>query len=279
MTHLSPSSLDAPLPDWCGQPVSENERNYSVGTHPFEGVWMYDVGEGTDLPRVITSHMEQDGANWFQVWEQEELLQSSGGASNDGAPLIIGCGLFATVTVGVLVLVGAYANPRLGIEVNHIQRTVVRQQFGRLPSVFKKTLHGVDVDSLTLRPNVRFVHHSDEHGSSTTEHSGVDLIVNTGRGVHALAFVENGDSGERHELMAKLSSAIRGRVVDANLAESVALTSTEPGDGSIEVASSGPPNTPDNVQQVIEQPAPALVFGATSIVKKDEATEDDVDRL
>ena len=103
--------------------------------------------------------------------------------------------------------------------------------------------------------------------------------MNTGRGVHALAFVENGDSGERHALMAKLSSAIRGYVVDANLAESVALTSTEPGDGSIEVASSSPPNTPDDVQQVIEQPAPALVFGATSIVKKDEATEDDADRL
>jgi len=280
VTHLSPPSLDAPLPDWCGQPVSENERNYSVGTHPYEGVWMYDVGEGADAPRVITSHKEDDGAYWFQQWEweQEVMLQSYVEGSDDGPPLIFGCCLFATVTIGVLVLVGAYSNPRLGIEVNHEQRTVVRQQFGRLPSVIRKTLHGVDVESLTLRPNLRFVHHSDEHGSSTTEHPGVDLIVNTEQGVHALAFVENDDTGERHELIAKLSSAVRGQVVDVNLVEGGTPASVDTGSENTELGPVGPPNMLDDEQQVIEHPAPVMVFEASSVVQVKEAAEDGTHR-
>jgi len=273
VTHLSPSSLDAPLPDWCGQPVSENERNYTVGAHPYEGVWMYDVGEGADTPWVITSHKEDDGAYWFQQWEQEVMLQSYVEGSDDGPPLIFGCCLFATVTIGVLVLVGAYSNPRLGIEVNHEQRTVVRQQFGRLPSLIKKTLHGVDVESLTLRPNLRFIHHSDEHGSSTSEHSGVDLVVSTGRGVHALAFVENDDTGERQELIATLSSAIRGPLVDSNHVESGVPSAVAPGANSNQVAPVGAMNTLNDEQRVTAQPAPVMDIEAPPVVQDDETTD------
>jgi len=141
-------------------------------------------------------------------------------------------------------------------------------------SLFKITLLDVDVETLTLRPNRRIVHHSDEYSSSTTEHPGVDLIVNTGRGVHAFAFVENDDTGERHELIAKLSSAIRGQVVDASFVESDAPSLVEPAADSSELAPAGALNTPVDEQLVIEQVAPVEVFGALSAVKDDVATDD-----
>ena len=206
---------------------------------------MFEVGEDAELELYIWAHKETDGAYYYQEWVSLENY-AAGWDESSTYFSFAGCMLFITVPVGVLVLMAAYANPRLGMEINHRQRTVVRQQFGRLPSLFKKTLRGVDVEALTLRPNRRFVHHSDEYGSSTTEHPGVDLIVNTGRGVHALAFVENDDTGERHELIAKLGSAIRGQVVDASFVE---------GDAPFSVA-------------------PVEVIGAFSAVRDDVATDD-----
>lgn len=234
---------------------------------------MFEVGEEAELELYIWAHKETDGAYWYQEWVSLENYDAGWDESSTYFPFA-GCMLFITVPVGVLLLMAAYSNPRLGMEFNHRQRTVVRQQFGRLPSLMKKTLHGVDVESLTLRPNRRFVHHSDEYGSSTTEHSGVDLIVDTGRGVHALAFVENDDTGERDELIAKLSSAIRGQVVDASFVESDAPFSVEPGADSSELAPPGAPNAPVDEQLVIEQVAPVGAFGAFSAVRDDVAADD-----
>ena len=75
-------------------------------------------------------------------------------------------------------------------------------------------------------------------------------------------------------MIAKLSSAIRGQVVDVRFNESDAPSLVEPDADSSERAPAGASNTPVDEQLVIEQVAPVEVLGAISAGRDDVATDD-----
>lgn len=184
--------VEAFYPNWCGQQATNENRNYTEGEHPQDGLWMFDVSTSEAATGTITAHQVQGVTYSYTEWEAEaRLLSSFVDDDESNMPFCMVCLMILLLPLFIITL----DYRPVGIEVDRTERLVVRKRLGNGPVLSKKSYEGVDFSSLQLSPITReAVHsHSDEHsssGSSYTYHPGFDLTVNTRSGNRVVMFIE-----------------------------------------------------------------------------------------
>ena len=189
-------------PEWCFTSFNGTERNYSSERpHPYDGVWLYYVGDG-DPQQRLEMH-KNDGLNISSI-DPVSLasLESEGG----GFPIE----LCLTVPLSILLL--AAADPRKrGIYFHANTGRFVRKRVGKLPS-FQTTWDEVDFSSTKLQRRVRVQRHIDEGHKWTTEHPGFDLVISRRNGPIVPVFFEDGGNPQLHE--STILALLKGLDVD-----------------------------------------------------------------
>lgn len=80
-------NVDVQFPEWCSQPATDDDKNYTNGTHPFVDVWMIDLRDVTwnreiRAERVNSNHSSSTFENLTKVetrvWYHEDHPELSG---------------------------------------------------------------------------------------------------------------------------------------------------------------------------------------------------------
>ena len=191
-------------PDWCGGSVeNQDTRVYEEGAHPYDDVWMYwasDVGamltflyehktaedRYSERQYVAKSYVEQERAEWEGYGDVQFGLSA----------------LFCTVPITLLFLFAADQRPRVFV-IDRQANTIKRKRRGRYPS-FSRTWNNVNFPATAVVRSVRQRHHSTsatedspaEHW--TTDHPGLNIVIEYGRHQHVLLFFEDGGDVNVH---------------------------------------------------------------------------------
>ena len=189
-------------PEWCFTSFNGTERNYSSErSHPYDGVWLYYVGDGDPQQRL--EMVKNDGLNISSI---DPVSLASLESEDGGFPIE----LCLTLPLSLLLL--AAADPRKrGIYFHANAGRFVRKRVGKLPS-FQTTWDEVDFSSTKLQRRVRVQRHYDEGSKWTTEHPGFDLIISRRNGPIVPVFFEDGGNPQLHE--STILALLKGLDVD-----------------------------------------------------------------
>ena len=189
-------------PPWCGEEASTAERNYTEGEDPFNGTWLFVLGE--ESPEEVIFRTKVVGLTSFYEEWRSPLWFSSDWGEDDGSGH-----LAALIVLGPILLltwfIAGHRNQMVIFDTG--ERTLTRKRNGKIPSPFKRVWQGLDIDGISFDHHVRTREHSSGGGEDepvqhwTTSHPGVDMMVPTDSGEIVAVFFEYGQKPSLHDFL------------------------------------------------------------------------------
>jgi len=186
-------------PQWCGEEASTAERNYTDGEDPFDGTWLFVLGE--ENPEEVIFRTKVVGlTSYYEEWVSPASHFDWDEGDGNGH-------LMGLIVVGpILLLMGMIAGHRNQMVIFHIgECKLTKKRNSKIPSPFKRVWHGLDLGRISFNHHVRTRQHSSGGGEDgpvqtwTTSHPGVDMIVPTDSGDVIAIFFEYGANPHLHK--------------------------------------------------------------------------------
>jgi hypothetical protein len=189
-------------PSWCGEEASTAERNYTEGEDPFDGTWLFVVGE--ESPEVAIFRIKVVGLTSFYEEWMSPLWFSSEWGQDEGIGDLMGL----VVALPILFLMWFIAGHRNQMVIFDADgKKLIRKRSGAIPTPFKRVWQGLDLGRVRFDHHVRTREHSSGGGEDgprqtwTTTHPGVDMMVPTDSGDIVAIFFEYGSEPHLHNFL------------------------------------------------------------------------------
>jgi len=186
-------------PQWCGEEASTAERNYTEGEDPFDGTWLFVLGE--ENPEEVIFRTKVVGlTSYYEEWVSPASHFDWDEGDGNGH-------LMGLIVVGpILLLMWVIAGHRNQMVIFDIdENKLTRKRNGKIPFPFTRVWRGLNLGRVRFDHNVRTREHSSGGGEDgpvntwTTSHPGVDMIVPTDSGDVIAIFFEYGANPHLHK--------------------------------------------------------------------------------
>jgi hypothetical protein len=186
-------------PQWCGEEASTAERNYTDGEDPFDGTWLFVLGE--ENPEEVIFRTKVVGlTSYYEEWVSPASHFDWDEGDGNGH-------LMGLIVVGpILLLMWVIAGHRNQMVIFDIdENKLTRKRNGKIPSPFTRVWRGLNLGRVRFDHNVRTREHSSGGGEDgpvntwTTSHPGVDMMVPTDSGDIVAIFFEYGPNPHLHK--------------------------------------------------------------------------------
>ena len=186
-------------PPWCGEEASTAERNYTEGEDPFDGTWLFVLGE--ENPEDVIFRTKVVGLTSFYEEWMSPLWLSSDWGEDEGSGHLMGLIVVGPILLLMLFITG-HRNQMVIFDTG--ENKLTRKRNGKIPSPFKRVWRGLDLGRVRFDHHVRTREHSSGGGEDgpvqtwTTSHPGVDMMVPTDSGDIVAIFFEYGPVPHLH---------------------------------------------------------------------------------
>tara|TARA_B100001113_G_scaffold352408_1_gene353705 strand:- start:187 stop:1173 length:987 start_codon:yes stop_codon:yes gene_type:complete len=167
-------NVDVQFPEWCSQPATDDDKNYTNGTHPFVDVWMIDLRDVTwnreiRAERVNSNHSSSTFEDLTKVetrvWYHEDHPTLNGdltpGSVSLGIKIALGmiCGLFLAFAgyIGVgLVASGLEEKQKKSLEMANVLNDLAGMTVEELKNRLREAGLSASGDKLALIQRLEF---------------------------------------------------------------------------------------------------------------------------
>jgi hypothetical protein len=202
VSDLKVDDPESYFPSWCGEEASTAERNYTEGEDPFDGTWLFVLGE--ENPEEVIFRTKVVGlTSFYEEWMSPLWFPSDWGEDEGGVHLM------GLIVVGPLLLltlfIAGHRNQMVIFDTD--EKKLTRKRNAKIPSPFKRVWRGLDVGRVRFDHLVRTREHSSGGGEDgpvhtwTTSHPGVDMMVPTDSGDIVAIFFEYGPNPHLHNFL------------------------------------------------------------------------------